>query len=367
MTSPSSSQRICRWGILGAANIAKKNWHAIHNSGNGTLVAVASRNAERGAAWVRENQSLVAFEPAPRVCSYEELLSSRDIDAVYIPLPTGIRKEWVIKAASAGKHVLCEKPCATNAADLAEMIEACHQHNVQFMDGVMFMHSARLPKLRSILDDGESIGTIRRIASHFSFNAPEEFHQANIRVSSELEPLGALGDLGWYTIRFALWAMNYEMPERVSGRMLQANAAGVPLQFSGELFFPSGVSASFYNSFVTENQQWASVSGNKGYATLRDFVLPFFGSEAAFEVTRSHFEVNGLHFNMESRTQRIAANEYSNNMPNSQETNLLRNFAALVLAGKPDPQWAEIALRTQQVMDACLRSAREEGALVTVQ
>jgi predicted dehydrogenase len=360
------TKSLCRWGILGAATIAKKNWQSIHNSGNGTLVAVGSRSLERGAAWVRENQAYVAFEKAPRVMSYEELLASPEIDAVYIPLPTGVRKDWVIRAAKAGKHVLCEKPCAPNATDLTEMIEACRQNNVQFMDGVMFMHSARLPKLRATLDDGASVGTIRRIMSQFSFNAGDEFHQQNIRVSDELEPLGALGDLGWYNIRFTLWAMNYEMPTHVSGRMLQANNAGVPIQFSGEMFFSDGVSAGFYNSFATENQQWAHISGTRGHVTVRDFVLPYFGSEAGFELTNSHFQVNGLNFNMESRTRRIFVDEYSNNAPNSQETNLFRNFATLALSKKPDAHWPDIALKTQRVMDACLQSARQESRLVAL-
>src|SRR4051812_12069520 len=101
-----ANSRLCRWGILGAATIAKKNWQAIRNSGNATLVAVASRSADRAAEFINELQSSVAFEPPPKTCTYEELLASRDIDAVYIPLPTGVRKEWVIKAANAGKHVM---------------------------------------------------------------------------------------------------------------------------------------------------------------------------------------------------------------------------------------------------------------------
>lgn len=79
---------------------------------------------------------------------------------------------------------------------------------MQFIDGVMFMHSARLPKMRAVLDDGASIGAIRRITSSFSFCAAPDFFAGNIRARSELEPLGCLGDLGWYNIRFALWAMN---------------------------------------------------------------------------------------------------------------------------------------------------------------
>src|SRR5439155_9606728 len=132
----------------------------------------------------------VPLTPAPAPCgSYQELLDRGDVDAVYLPLPTGIRKEWVLYAARAGKHILCEKPCGLSSADVRAMLDACRENRVQFMDGVMFMHSQRLPLLRRILDDGESIGTIHRLSSQFSFKAAEEFLAKNIRVSSELEPL----------------------------------------------------------------------------------------------------------------------------------------------------------------------------------
>src|SRR5881227_2843489 len=88
------TQATCRFGILGTANIARKNWQAIHNSGNGTLVAVGSRKRERAAQYIGECQASVRFDPPPRASTYEELLASSDIDAVYIPLPTGVRKEW---------------------------------------------------------------------------------------------------------------------------------------------------------------------------------------------------------------------------------------------------------------------------------
>ncbi len=73
--------------------------------------------------------------------SYADLIARPNVDVVYIPIPTGIRKEWVIKAAEAGKHVLCEKPIANNAEDGQQMIDACAANGVQFMDGVMFDHS----------------------------------------------------------------------------------------------------------------------------------------------------------------------------------------------------------------------------------
>ena len=147
------SQEICRWGILGTAFIAKKNWKSIWNCDNATLVAVASRSEERAVEYIAENQTQVPFDLAPEaVGSYEALLARDDIDAVYIPLPTGIRKEWVIKAAEAGKHVMGEKPCGDTLADVQEIVAACEANNVQYMDGVMFMHSDRLPAIRKTID-----------------------------------------------------------------------------------------------------------------------------------------------------------------------------------------------------------------------
>jgi predicted dehydrogenase len=355
----------CRWGILGSANIARKNWKAMRLAGNSRLVAVASRDVSRAQKFIDECQADVPFPIAPVACgSYEELLRKPDINAVYIPLPTGIRREWVIKAAEAGKHILCEKPCGCTAADVRVMLDACKAHKVQFMDGVMFMHSGRLPQLRKVLDDGESIGTLQRIASQFSFSAPDEFMKSNIRVNNDLEPLGCLGDLGWYNIRFVLWATNYRLPERVSGRTLSEYGTGktpVPMEFSGEMFFSGGVSAAFYCAFRTVNQQWVHISGNKGAIVVPDFVVPFYGCESVFDLNQPIFNVRGCSFNMESHPRRFAVHEYSAGAPNAQEVNMIRNFAEMATSGKLNPTWGEIALKTQQVMDACLESARAGG------
>ena len=211
-----NTQTICRWGILGTASIAQKNWHAIHSAPNATLVAVASRQLARSQQFIAECQAHVPFGQQPvALGSYEELLQNDQIDAVYLPLPTAIRKQWVVRAAEAGKHVMCEKPCGVDAAEVAEMREVCERNNVQFMDGVMFMHSQRLASLRAALDDGDSVGQIRGIVSQFSFQGGDEFLQGNIRTSSDLEPLGCLGDLGWYNIRLTLWAMNWQMPKQL--------------------------------------------------------------------------------------------------------------------------------------------------------
>lgn len=154
----------CRWGILGAAFIAHKNWQAIRDAGNAELVAVASRDLSRAKAFISECQVSAPHPVEPEAMdSYDALLARTDIDAIYIPLPTGVRKEWVLRAAATGKHVLVEKPVGCAAADVAEIIAACEQHHVQFMDGVMFMHGRRLKRLREVLDN--DLGRIRHIAT----------------------------------------------------------------------------------------------------------------------------------------------------------------------------------------------------------
>jgi predicted dehydrogenase len=361
------SKASCRWGILGTANIARKNWKAIRKAGNAELVAVASRDRARAEQFIGECQGVEPFARRPDACgSYDELLRRNDVDAVYVPLPTGIRTEWVLRAAEAGKHVLCEKPCGVNSGEVRAILDVCRTHNAQFMDGVMFMHSRRLPLLREVLDDQRSVGTVLRIASQFSFKARGDFLTQDIRVSNELEPLGCLGDLGWYNIRFTLWVMNGQLPERVSGRILTQHGRTdstqpVPIEFSGELFFPGNTSASFYCSFRAENQQWANISGTQGYVQVPDFVIPFFGCESAFEVNTAVFRVDGCDFRMESHPRRFAVHEYSSGTENAQETNMFRTFSRIVISGQLEPSWGEIALKTQQVLDACLQSAREDG------
>jgi predicted dehydrogenase len=362
----------CRWGILGTARIARKNWKAIRNAGNSTLVAVASRDPQRARQFIEQCQADAPLTPQPAACgSYQELLDRDDIDAVYLPLPTGIRKQWVLQAARSGKHVLCEKPCALSSADLHAMLDACRENRVQFMDGIMFMHSQRQSLLRQTLDDGHSIGSVRRITSQFSFLPSDDFLATNIRANSVLEPLGCLGDLGWYNIRFVLWVMNEQLPQRVVGRLLAEHNPGagqqVPMEFSGEMFFAGGASASFFCSYRTGNQQWVNVSGTHGSLQVPDFVVPFYGNEVSFEMNTPVLRVRSCcDFSMESSPRRFAVHEYSNGMANSQETNMIRTFAQIVTSGELQPRWGGQALATQQVLDALLCSARQESSGVAV-
>jgi predicted dehydrogenase len=359
-----------RWGILGTAQIARKNWKAIRNAQNGIVTVVASRTLEHSRRFIAECQAEAPFATPPRaVGNYEDLLTADAVDGVYIPLPTGIRKGWVLRAAQAGKHVVCEKPCAVTVRDLVEMLEACRRHRVQFMDGVMFMHSRRLDLIRGVLNDGHTIGQIRRINSGFSFNAPDEFFSSNIRAHSQLEPHGCLGDLGWYCIRFALWSMDWKLPRQVSGRVLcerrgQAGLASVSSEFAGELFFEGGVSGSFYCSYITQLQQWGNISGTHGFLQVPDFVVPFFGCETAFETGQPAQHIQGCDFNVEPNARRWTVGEYSNSHPDSQESNLFRHFAEQAQSGSLNEAWPEMALKTQQVMEACRESSLAGGQVV---
>ena len=352
-----------RIGFLSTAGIGKKNWKAIFNSGNCVVAAVASRDVNKSLKYIADCQRELAFAETPRAFgSYEELIASPDVDAVYIPLPTGLRKEFVLRAAAAGKHVLCEKPCAANAAELEEMLAVCRKNSVQFLDGVMFMHSPRLARVREILNDSISVGEIRRISSAFSFYPGEDFFHNNIRADGALEPAGCLGDLGWYSIRFALWTMNWQMPHTVTGKILSQSSANngrtpSPTEFSGELFFEDGVSVEFYSSFLAAKQQWAFVSGQKGWLRLPDFVHPLNSYEPTFEVNEKFLAVASevkCPPNVDPMIQGHTT---------AQDARMWRNFANQIASGKLNDDWPLWALQTQKVLDACHEAARREAVV----
>jgi len=360
---------VCRFGILGTAGIARKNWRAIRLTDNCRLVAVASRDRDRAAAFVAECQKEVPHESPPEALgSYEALLARDDIDAVYLPLPTAIRGAWAVRAARAGKHVLAEKPAGASVAELETIVAACAQANVQFMDGVMFLHGGRMERIRAAIDAPDGTGPVHRIAAQFTFRAPDDFLASNIRARGDLEPLGCLGDLGVYTIAFALAALAPRLPAAVTGRMLASVPGGagrppVPMEFAGEMLFGGErpASAAFFCSFLTGLQQWAHVGGERASLRVDDFVLPYHGSHVGFTIARPDFVVRGCDFSMERHDETVSVAEHGHGHPSAQEAALFRAFAGLVLSGRPDPRWPRLSLAVQRVMEAALESARQEG------
>lgn len=352
-----------RIGFLSTANIGRKNWKAIRNSGNCVITAVASRDKDKSRQFIADCQREHPFEKVPAALgSYDELLASPDVDAVYIPLPTGLRKEYVIRAAQNGKHVLCEKPCAPNATELEEMLAACRKHSVQFMDGVMFMHSPRLARVREFLDDEQNVGPIRRIASAFSFYAGEDFFRTNIRAHGALEPTGCLGDLGWYCIRFALWTLRWQLPESVVGKIHSHSGdlpgrPSSPTEFAATLFYPGGMTVEFYASFRAAKQQWVHVGGQNGWVRLPDFIHPFNSYEPSFEVNEKFIAVtNGTKCPP-------GADPAEFGHATAQDTRMWRNFSNQIASGRLNEEWPMWSLKTQKVLDACHESARQNATL----
>ena len=185
-----------KWGILGCANIARKNAAAIFDSPECELAGIASRSEQKA-----EKFRVECGLPDSVICygSYEDLLQEEWIDAVYVPLPTAIHLEWVLKAFKHKKHVLVEKPLAVDVETLKLMREAAKNSGCLLMDGVMFVHSLRTEKLREVLHPMR-FGEAELVENRYP-SAAMIHSSRTIFVCLRGDPLGCLGDLGWYKIR----------------------------------------------------------------------------------------------------------------------------------------------------------------------
>lgn len=241
---------------MGTATIADSVHQAMCDAPSAEPVGIASRTLEKARAWADERGIPKAF------ASYSELLEDDEIDAVYIPLPTTLHLEWVVKAAEAGKHVLVEKPVGVSEAEVATMTAACAKAGVHFMDNVMFMHNQRLA---AIADALPQIGEVRRVTACAGFLAPEEFLEGDtrdIRTQASADPLGCLGDVGWYNIRTVMFAKNWSLPTYVTAHALDVNEEGVVLTMAGILGYEDSI-ATFDIGFDAPRAQLAEIVGTK--------------------------------------------------------------------------------------------------------
>lgn len=331
MTPP----RPLRFGVLGTGRITRRVGPAIARTAGAELSAVASRNATRAAAWAAEHGSPRSYG------SYAELLDDPDLDALYIALPPTLHREWTIRAAERGLHILCEKPLATTLADAAEMAAACRQHEVQLVDGVMWVHTPRAAMMRSILDDG-TLGPLRRVTSAFSF--PADWGPNEIRYNPDLGG-GSLLDLGWYCIGVTLWAFG-ALPSSVTG--WAALEGGVDRSFSAMLHFEGGQVASFDCGFQTATRRWFEVAGRNGSLVCDDFTRPWTPEKARFWV---HGDFG-------------KATEHRSD-PVIQDECLVAAFCHLATSGQADHSWADFAVNVQRVCEALLTSSCR-GSSVTL-
>lgn len=195
-----------RWGVLGVANIAiKKVVPGMQKGSRSEVTAIASRDLSRA------RDAAKSLNLAKAYGSYEELLADPDIDAVYNPLPNHLHVPWSIKAAEAGKHVLCEKPISLTAEEARHLIQARNKTGVKIGEAFMVRTHPEWLRAREIVRSG-GIGELKAIMSAFSyFNRDPK----NIRNVSEFGG-GGLMDIGCYPITMSRFLFERE-PVRVSG------------------------------------------------------------------------------------------------------------------------------------------------------
>ena len=321
-----------RWGILGTAGIAAKVARAIDLAANAELIAIASRDQERAAAWAAERDLERSYG------SYDALLDDPEIDAVYIPLPPSMHREWTIKAAEKSKHVLCEKPLALSAAEARDMATACKDNSVQLMDGVMWVHHERSDEIKNILNDGR-LGELRRITSAFSFNGNLQGTD-NIRTQKELGG-GSLGDLGYYCARASIWAFD-ALPTRAYATARFYNE--VDFNLSALLWFEGERIATFDCGFDTVARKWLEVAGTQASLVCDDFVVPQHEVLARYWIHGAGAEAASSH-----SVQACI-----------QEVRMIERFSATARSGELEDEWPNAAIATMQVCDALLESARRD-------
>ncbi len=334
MNASKDSKKL-RFGVLGCAGIVWKQFiPAIRLAENAELVAIASRSDDKACAFSEKYQIPAYFD------SYEELLKSDRIDAVYIPLPNSLHKEWTLKAIAAGKHVLCEKPLAVTAAVCRMMGAAAVQKGVYLMEAFMYRFH---PVTARIIQEVRSgiLGGLETIQAAHSFLLTDE---TNVRLSKELSG-GSLMDVGCYCVNVARTLFNEE-PIEVSA-LAHYHSLDVDDQMNIFARFPSGRSAQLSCGLVSAYPSGYTISGRNGFY-------------------HAHF---GFHLGIMNGTVVSGISCVTNtiNDPMNEYTCMIDHFSDCVLNGKPLRYDVEDAARNMAVIEAALKSARRNGEWMPVE
>jgi len=252
-----------RWGVPGATSwIADKAvLPALASSPDHRVVAVGSRR-------IADAEVVAARFGADRAFDdYEEVISHPDVDAVYIPLPNSMHDRWVRRAADAGRHVLCEKPLATTAAEAAEMADACAAAGVVLMEAYMTPFHAATDFVTETLATGR-LGTLRSARAEFGFPlADDDGYRWDPAMGG-----GALLDLGIYCLTPLLEAAG-RPPLDVAASAVRTES-GVDRHFSGWLDFGEGFTAGFSVSFDSPERQLLELVGSEAILTAEGAFAP---------------------------------------------------------------------------------------------
>lgn len=238
------------WGLLGTARINRSLIPPLRLSVRNNLFAVASRTQERADAYAAEWSIPKAHG------SYEAMLADPDIDVIYIPLPNQLHAEWAIKAAKAGKHVLCEKPLALSVEEVDEMTAAADKAGTLLLEAFMYRFHARTLKVKDMINDGV-IGDLHHIKGAFTFplSRPKD-----VRWDPELGG-GSLWDVGCYPLSFSRYIAGSE-PEEVYATQYTGES-GIDESFTAQLLFPNNVTAQFDSGFRSQFRMHVEIVGSK--------------------------------------------------------------------------------------------------------
>jgi D-xylose 1-dehydrogenase (NADP+, D-xylono-1,5-lactone-forming) len=268
--SARTSQAPFRWGLLSTARINRAIIPPLRASARHALVAVASRDPARAAAYAREWE-------IPRVhAGYEALLDDPDIDAIYNPLPNALHAAWTIRAARAGKHVLCEKPLATTVADVDAIAEAAAAAGVVVAEAFMYRHHPQTLRLQALVSDG-AIGAVQLVRSAFTFVLTRP---GDVRWDPAMGG-GSLWDVGCYPVSMARLLAGAE-PDEVFGHSRLA-PAGVDDAFTGQMVL-GAIVAQFDCGFRAPLRTHLEIVGTEGVITVPAPFKP--GADARLLVSR---------------------------------------------------------------------------------
>ena len=329
-------QDVVRYGLLSTAQIGL-NAHlpASYDSKNSEIVSVSSRTAAKAEAAAKKHNIDRWYG------SYEEQLADPNMDAVVNSLPNGMHAEWTIKAAEAGKHILCEKPLAVSAEECQRMIDAANANNVVLVEAFTHRWNPHMRMARKLIAEG-AIGDIQTIDSALCFNIAEP--DGNVRFSQELAG-GALWDAGCYAVYATRFVMSAE-PVQVSGMSHDSGDWGIDTTFSGSMKFANGAIGNITTNMEQPFRCYITIDGSKGRIEI-----PGMFDDSGPIIVKSGDGRNG------EKTEIISTPAPYRFVVQFDE------FSECVLTGKEPEYPAEDGLRNTAVVEALYKSANSGSAV----
>jgi predicted dehydrogenase len=334
-TAQAETSRIVRWGIVGTGAIANAMAGMIKIAGLAELVAVSSRKMETANAFARDHGIDNAFD------SWADMAAWDGIDAVYVATPTSVREEICVAAANSGKHVLGEKPFAS-LPSLQRITAACRTNDVGFMDGTHFVHHPRTAEIKAKM--GEAVGWPWSLDSAFQFFLPD---RSNIRFRPELEPLGAIGDAGWYNMRAAVEYLSPGIQIRsVNGYLRRDKQTSAAISGSGIISFDDGSTTTWNCGFDSGAVIMdLRISGAIGVVSIADFLSNDRDGSASYSYRRGGFGPGAT------------TDNFTVASPQPGPALMFEDFAAMVGDERLRERSIDSSERTQRWLDAIWNSA----------